>query len=110
MIRITSIALAALIAVPAIASAHTIEDRKAIQAYKIEQGRKDGSITWREGIKLRGEQRKIERTETQMKDKGYLTKRDRRELSQMQNKAAKHIYAEKHDRWHRAWFLPRVAR
>jgi hypothetical protein len=110
MIRVTSIALAALVAVPAVASAYTIEDRKAIQSYKIEQGRKDGSITWREGLKLRSEQRKIERTEAALKEKGYLTKRDRRELSQMQSNAAKHIYAEKNDRWYRAWFLPRVGR
>jgi hypothetical protein len=110
MTRMTSIALAALVAMPAIASANTIDERRDHQAYRIEQGRKDGSITWREGIKLRKEQREIARTEEAMKDKGYLTKRDRIKLTQMQNEASHNIRAEKNDSWRRWWFLPRVGR
>jgi hypothetical protein len=110
MIRITSIALAALVAMPAIASANTIDERRHNQAYKIEQGRQNGSITWREGIKLRKEQREIARTEDRLNDKGYLTKRDRVKLTQMQNKAAHNIRAEKNDSWRRWWLLPRVGR
>ncbi|WP_020086841.1 hypothetical protein [Hyphomicrobium zavarzinii] len=110
MIRTATLALAALIAIPAVASAHTIDQRRDWQAEKIEQGRKDGSITWREGIKLRKEQRDIARTESTFKEKGYLTKTERRTLTQMQNKAAHNIRAEKNDSWRRWWLLPRVGR
>lgn len=110
MIRTATLALAALIAIPAVASANTIDDRREHQAYKIEQGRKDGSITWREGINLRKEQREIARTENDLKDKGYLTKRDRIKLTKLQKEAAHNIRAEKNDSWRRWWLLPRVGR
>ena len=110
MIRTTTIALAALIAIPAIASAHSTDDRREWQYQKIEQGRKDGSITWREGLKLRKEQYEILRTENAMKAKGYLTKKDRLKLAQMQNDAAKNIRAEQNDSWRRWWLLPRVGK
>ena len=52
----------ALILVPAAnASAHSNEARQDEQADAIEQGRREGSITWREGRQLRKDQREIAR-------------------------------------------------
>lgn len=110
MNRTIPLAVLLAVAAPALASAASIDDRRAWQGQKIEQGRKDGSITWREGIKLRKEQRDIARTESTFKEKGYLTKTERRQLTQMQNKAAHNIRAEKNDSWRRWWLLPRVGR
>jgi len=110
MLRTTTLALAALIAIPAVAGAHTFDERQSWQADKIEQGRKSGSITWREGIKLRKQQNDIARTEQALKTDGYLSKSDRAKLAKMQNEAAADIRAEKTDGWRRWWLAPRVGR
>ncbi len=107
---ILPLALILSIAAPAIASANTIDDRRDRQAERIEKGRNNGSITWTEGIKLRAEQRKIARTEADLRADGYLSKSDRAELTRMQNKASHNIHAESNDSWHRLWGLPRVGK
>jgi hypothetical protein len=110
MYRAIPLALMLSIAVPAVASADVISNRQDRQAERIEQGRNTGSITWTEGIKLRAEQRKIDRTKSAMESKGYLTRSDRAKLAQMQNKASHNIRSEKNDGWHRLWGLPRVGK
>lgn len=104
------LALIASIAVPAVASATTIDNRQERQAERIENGRNNGSITWTEGIKLRAEQRRIARTETALKSDGYLSKSDRAKLTEMQNDASQNIRSESNDGWHRLFGLPRVGR
>ena len=109
MTKIAALTLALLTLAPVTAMANSIDDRQANQAYKIERGRQTGSVTWTEGIKLRAEQRKIARTEAQLKSDGYLSKSDKRTLTKMQNKAGKDIYAEKHDGLRRVEWLPASA-
>ncbi|WP_295559989.1 hypothetical protein [uncultured Hyphomicrobium sp.] len=110
MYRTIPLALMLAIAVPAIASANTIDDRQDRQAERIERGRNNGSITWTEGIKLRAQQNRIARTEAALKADGSLSKSDRAKLTEMQNDASASIRSESHDGWHRLWGLPRVGK
>ena len=104
------IAALILIAGSAGASAHSNEARQDEQQDAIEQGRIDGSITWREGIELRKEQAAIARAKTALEKDGRLSGSDKRILFRMQDGAEGHIIAEQTDRRHRLWFLPRVGK
>lgn len=110
MTKMAALTLALVALAPAAAMANSIDHRQTWQAGKIEQGRENGSITWTEGLKLRAEQRRISRTEAQLKSDGYLSTSDKRKLTKMQNKAAKHIASESYDSRKRASWLPRVGR
>jgi hypothetical protein len=108
--KIVLTAATALVATTTVASADAISRRQAQQADRIEQGRQTGTITWTEGLKLRAEQKRIARTEDAYKDKGYLTRSERRDLRNMQNEASANIADKKYNARERAWFLPRVGK
>ncbi len=110
MKKVFLIATSLLIAGTAAASAHSIDGTQYRQDKRIEHGRQTGKITWREGLKLRAEQKKISKKEKQFRADGYLSKSEHRKLRHMQKKASKHIAHESHDGWKRAWWLPRVGR
>lgn len=104
------IAFGVLAATSSIASAATIDQRQAHQMNRIEDGRNAGTITWREGLKLRREQARIARTESQFKSDGHLSRDEKRALTEMQNKAAYGIVRQSNDGWRRAWWMPRFGR
>jgi hypothetical protein len=108
----TAIVIAAAIVATSssLASANSIDRRQANQIERIEDGRNNGTITWREGIKLRREQAVIARTEAQFKADGYLSRDEKRALTQLQDKASHDIAHETTDGWRRAWWLPRFGR
>jgi hypothetical protein len=108
MKKVFLIAASLLIAGTAAASAHSIDGTQYRQEKRVERGRETGQITWTEGLKLRAEQNKIERKEARFRSDGHLSRSEYRELRRMQGKASRHIAHEKHDGWHRAWWLPRV--
>ena len=110
MQKIAVLTLAALAATSTAALAHSNSAREAEQRASIEAGRRDGSITWREGIKLRREQRQIERIEAQMKADGRFSRDERWTLHKLQNRSENHIAREANDGWRRWWWLPRVGR
>ena len=110
MFRIGTLAFTLLAASSAAAFAHSNEARRGEQYYEIEKGRQDGSITWTEGLKLRKEQRQISKVEEVLKSDGYLSRKDRRLLHKLQNKAAYQIESQSDDRWHRVWWMPRFGR
>lgn len=114
MKKLAFIAATALLASTAVASAHSrsndVNARQDRQAIAIEEGRKNGTITWREGLKLQKEQREIAATEAQFRADGRLSKSERQTLKSMQDEAAANIAHEKHDGWKRPAFLPRVGR
>lgn len=115
MTKLITLAVGALVAGTAAASAYTpsrgdIDSRQQRQLGSIEQGRQTGAITWGEGLKLRSQQRLISRTEAQLAADGQLSTRDRRYLNSMQNGARAEIVNEKTDRRRRFWFLPRFGR
>lgn len=108
------IAATALLAVSATAasakSVKPIDRALDNQSARIEQGRQTGQITWREGLKLRKEQREIANLRDAYVADGRLSKREYRALRSRQEAASWHIVNEKHDGWRRLWFLPRVGR
>ena len=52
------------------AAARSKEARRDAQSGRIEQGRVDGFIAWREGLKLRKEQPEIQRLEAALESDG----------------------------------------
>lgn len=110
----SSVALAALFALPGAAFAHDGESRfdrrQDHQLDRIEKGRQTGDITWREGIRLRRDQRRISAIKRDFERDGYLSRRERRILREEQNEAAANISDSKHNRRYRPWWLPRVGR
>lgn len=100
-------AISALALSSSFAAAHSIDQRRFNQAREIEQGREDGSITWREGHALRREQANIGRAEAAFRSDGRLTWAERQELRRLQSNADRHIAHEENDGWHRPWWLPR---
>jgi hypothetical protein len=114
MNKISLIAAAGLVMSSAVAAAahssNAINYRQDRQADRIEDGRRSGSITWREGLKLRAEQRRIKRVEQNFRSDGHLDRQERRILTNMQDNASSHIRSERRDSWRRAWWAPRVGR
>ncbi len=110
MNKIALIAMTALIATTAGASAASINGVQKNQANRIETGRQPGKITWTEGLKLRAEQRRIAAKEASFRSDGNLSTSERRKLRTMQNKASEHIVDEKTDARRRVWWLPRVGK
>ena len=89
------------------ASADRIDHRRGYQLNQIEAGRESGTLTWREGRKLRREQAAIARAEYDMKSDGQLSRHERHMLRNMQQNAQERIIHEKHDGWRRPWWLRR---
>lgn len=110
MTRISLLAAGLLLATSAAASAHSNEARFEEQADVIEQGRQDGTITWREGIALRKQQAAIAARRAQFLADGYLSRTERRELHALQDEAEASIVHEQNDGWRRLPFLPRVGK
>jgi hypothetical protein len=110
MKNIALIASGLLVASTAAASANSIDVTQNRQANRIEYGRQTGKITWTEGLKLRAEQNRISRVESNYKSDGYLSKSERRDLRERQDAAAEHIAEKKNNGWSRLWWLPRVGR
>lgn len=89
------------------ALAHSNDVRQREQNAWIESGRNNGTITWREGKKLRREQAAIGRIEADMKADGRFTRDERRTLHRLQDQAQYGIARESHDGWRRPWWLKR---
>ena len=90
-----SLLIASAASAVAAPSHRQIDARQNRQLNAIEEGRQTGQITWREGMKLRAQ---------------HLSKTERSNLSALQDQARGSVAREKHDRWHRLWWLPRFGR
>lgn len=115
MLKITGAVLIAAgiiggMASTASAAQHT-QYRLDRQAAQIEQGRKTGTITWTEGVKLRNEQRDIARLKARyLANDGRLSAAEKRVLNKKLDVAKRNIAVKKvnnHKRWKP---LPRVGR
>jgi biopolymer transport protein ExbB/TolQ len=108
MYRPALIALA-LIATTTAASAYDfgrrdrIDDRQAEQAWRIQQNRRHGNLTWLEKQRLLREQAQIRRMEADAKRDGYVSRGEYRRITEAQNEAARDIRRESHDR-QKAWW------
>lgn len=114
MLRSIAIASVLLSLTAANALAHSnkysVDDRQASQNQQIENGRLEGSITWREGLKLRAEQRAIANREAELASDGKLSRGDRHELKKLQNELADDIVDRRQNGPNRPSWLPRVGR
>ena len=105
-----SLLIASAASAVAAPSHRQIDARQNRQLNAIEEGRQTGQITWREGMKLRAQQHRIRSLERAYGADGHLSKTERSNLSARQDQARGSIAREKHDRWHRLWWLPRFGR
>ncbi|MCH9807214.1 MAG: hypothetical protein K0U74_05740 [Alphaproteobacteria bacterium] len=89
----------------------SINDRQARQQKAIERGRRSGRITWREGRKLRREQKRIARLEDYFRNSDRrLDRFERHVLHIVLDAARDHIRAQKRDGQRRWSSLPRFGR
>lgn len=109
MLRILTLTAGLLAATTAAATAHSNAARIDEQAMLIEQGRRDGSITWSEARKLRKDQAEIARVKALFEADGRLTRAEKRILFRMQDAAEARIEVEASDLQRRR-FLPRITR
>ncbi len=79
-----------------------IDARQARQRARIHDGVESGQLTRREATRLRGEQRAIGRQERRASADGVVTPRERARINRNQNRASRHINAQRHDRQQRA--------
>jgi hypothetical protein len=107
MKSIALIATTILATSSAAALANSNDYRQREQDNWIESGRNSGSITWREGLKLRRQQAEIARIEANMKADGRLTRDEKRTLHALQDQAQNDIARESSDGRRRPWWLKR---
>ncbi len=111
MYRTVLIALA-LAASATAASAHDyyredrIDDRRAIQEYKIQRARNSGELTNFEKSKLDYEQYRIRQMEDRALRDGHISAWEALRINHAQNRAARDIYQQSHDgdrKWWAGW-------
>lgn len=73
--------------------------RQLNQERRIDAGARSGKLTRYEARRLRGEQHAIERRKTHLKARhgGHMTRRDKREVHMLQDRANRHLLNQKHD-------------
>lgn len=97
------IVTAALVAaVPGLAQAYgpstrEVDKRQLNQEIRIQQGLRDGSLTRYEAARLKVEQDRIQRLETEARRDGFVSAAERERLRRAQNAASRSIYQERHD-------------
>lgn len=99
MLNLKTLALGAVLSVASMAAmaqhpaAHMddIDVRQARQAARIDAALHDGRLSRREFRQLRREQAQIRHYEAQARADGVLTRRERRELQEMLDRASRHI-------------------
>lgn len=77
--------------------ADEIDGRQARQIERIQQGVRSGQLTRYEAHGLIAEQRRIAEMERRAKRDGHVDRFERREIDAAQDRANRHIFAEKHD-------------
>lgn len=80
---------------------YEVDKRQAKQHQLIREGRRAGSLTWRETFLLRREQMRIARMERTFRADGHLSWSERQALRYAQDSATNHIFVERNDVEHR---------
>jgi hypothetical protein len=107
MRKFSTIALAAILAAPALLAAQTptpgkndwnINQRKYDQQQRIAQGVKSGELSPGQTARLEHQEAGINREERGMRaqDNGHLTAQDRQTIHAQQNQESRRIYRDKH--------------
>jgi hypothetical protein len=78
-------------------SGQEIRHRSFEQQHRIHQGERDGQLTRREGYRLERQEHRIDREERGMRyrDRGHLTRVDRRIVDRQQNRESRRIYRDR---------------
>lgn len=79
-------------------SNYSIEQRDRMEQERIERGIESGRLTQREADRLLSERAQIERMERRARADGVLTQRERARIVHAQDRLARDIYRESHDR------------
>jgi hypothetical protein len=102
MKKITSfvLTLTFVLGLSAIALAKTprVNHRQHEQQGRIRQGLRSGELTGREFFRLERQQASIQRYEWRAKRDGNVSFRERNRLDNMQDRASRNIFKQKHDR------------
>jgi hypothetical protein len=100
-ILVSTALLAALVA-PLAASAGEVQNRIDYQQHRINQGVRNGTLSYGEANRLdRAENRiQIQRNRDLRRNDGHLTGAEYRSLNRQENRLSAHIYRTKHDGWH----------
>ena len=102
----------ALAASATAASAHDhyrearIDDRRAVQEYKIQRAARTGELTRFEKNKLAFEQYRIRQMERWAEADGHVSRWEARNIASAQDRAARDIYQQSHDgdrKWWAGW-------
>lgn len=99
-VKIVSILLATLFAIPAFAqntATPNVEKRQENQQKRIAAGVNSGALTAKETVNLEKREAKIEADKQAAKADGTVTKAERAKLQHEENKASRKIYAKKHN-------------
>jgi opacity protein-like surface antigen len=75
-----------------------IDQRQANQEQRIDQGIASGQLNEREANRLNKQQEHVNKMEDRAKSDGVMTKKERARIGAAQDRAARHIAREKHDR------------
>jgi|SRR5450755_1117640 hypothetical protein len=111
MLKHSIVVASALAAMSITANANNLDERQTFQYGRIEEGRQDGSITWREGLRLRAEQRHIARLKDELEDgHGRLSRSNARAIRSLQNDASEDIEVAKENSHYRPSWLPRIGK
>ncbi|MEW5965319.1 MAG: hypothetical protein AB1749_17405 [Pseudomonadota bacterium] len=90
------------------ASADIVDRRQHNQDHRIDQGVRSGTLTSEEAARLRREQDEIADLERRFERDGKLSYWEKQRLAELQSKASRHIYNQKHDGdvSRRIWYKP----
>jgi hypothetical protein len=99
---IVTVILGSLIAGVAAAGTPGLHRRQARQHVRIAQGVRCGELTRAEALRLRAGQRQIRRLERRARGDGFVSRRERARIHQLQNRENRAIYRLRHNRLIRA--------
>ena len=75
-----------------------IDQRQTNQEQRVDQGIASKQLNEREADRLNTQQREITKMEEKAKSDGVMTRKERARIAAAQDRAARHIAREKHDR------------
>lgn len=101
-LALAAVILGSLIAGVAAAGTPGIHRRQARQHVRIAQGVRCGELTRAEALRLRAGQRQVRRMERRARADGFVSRRERARLHQLQNRENRAIYRLRHNRLIRA--------
>jgi hypothetical protein len=99
---IVATALLASLVAPLAANAGEVERRLHHETARIDQGVRNGSLTYGEYQRLDNEEDRIQaqRNHDLRRNDGHLTRTEYRQLNREENRLSDQIYFQKHDRQH----------